>query len=275
MGVLITCAVAGLIVGLFIGGFDKIWRFLKRLAAAAAQEAAAAKGGDDDDQGLDDDDDEADKLPDVLESALITEVEPGLDDHADLVLNPIVLYQMRRLKEEARRKKLLEMIEAQEAGEEVPMGKKKGQMKILSDLGALSWCGKQVAKGGDAARSQEIRDKMKQIDTHLQVVFEVDTTRASLPRKQMQAGAKKVQSASSLAEELKWHPLDADKAERDTQRAEYARRGRARVQPPLDQAIATAGVRRASCGVGGGRRASVSSKSKKGAESDDKPDEEE
>ena len=249
MGVAVGMLVAGLIVGYMLGARKELMKMLKKMAAAAAKAEEDKKGGDEEDDKLDDDEEEGAELKEILEMCMVHEVEPGLDDHADTVLNPIVLYQIKKVKDELRKKALLEQLAAQEAGEEVPQ-KKIGHLKILSQLGALTWLGGVKAVGSDAARSQEIREKMKTVDTYLQTTYEVETAKAASHHKlRMQAGGKKIHTAMSLAEELKWHPLDSDKLQVDEQKSEYAKRGRSRVQPPLDHAIAAAGARRASCGA--------------------------
>ena len=237
-----------------------IMRLLRKLSAKAIpKKDDPTSGGDEGDDQLDEDDDATlAKALNALDQCMVTDAEPGIDDHADTVINPIVMYQIKCVKDEMRRKQLLEMMAAQEAGEEVPI-QKTGLLKVLYDKGALNWLGKRIAAGGEAARQQEVKEKLKKIDAHLSTLHEINVARAvARPKQRVPAGSKKVHTALSKANELKWHPLEVQGVLKEGQVFEYAKRGRARVHPPLDHSIAAAGVRRASCGGGGGgRRATV------------------
>ena len=193
-----------------------------------------------------------------MEIALSRENEPGLDDHPDTELNPILLYQIRMAKEELRRKKQAELQAALEAGEETgsPIVKE-GKLKLLTDAGALQWVGEKRAQQGGDARMAEIREQLKKVDTHLVTYFEIDVSRVPKPRVTNKiAGSKKLLTALGKANDLKWNPHEIERVRKEAEMGEYARRGRSRVAAPLDHLIAAQGARRGSVGGADLRRAS-------------------
>lgn len=77
---------------------------LKELLKAAGATEEDNNGADDaDDVDEDEGDDGIGK--DLLEQCMSTDVDYGLDDHADVVRNPIILYQVKQSKDTARREK--------------------------------------------------------------------------------------------------------------------------------------------------------------------------
>ena len=269
IGVVIAGIVVGLIVGFVIGSRGRhALMILKAMAELKKKLAEAGAGEDDaDDDKVDEEDEEMGKEDPILDS-LFTEAEPGLDDHQDTVLNPILLYQIKRAKDEMKERARLAALEGGE--EVVAVGPKEGKLRVLTDKGALRFLkGKKGIKdGGEAEVMAKIRENLKSIDTFMETTYEVDTKRVAPPKmKRTAAGGIKRLDALGKVNDLKYNPLDGDRLQKESAIAEYAKRGRARVHPPLDHLIAAAGVsrrgsvgggRRASCGGGGGgRRAST------------------
>ena len=86
------------------------------LVHETAQDEAVAvcelllKAGADEQDGADDneaeeDEEEEEKVVDILDRYLSTDVDYGLDDHADVVRNPILMYQVKLAKEAERLEK--------------------------------------------------------------------------------------------------------------------------------------------------------------------------
>jgi len=252
--------VVGLILGICIGARGRVRAALKALMEKMAKAQADAGAGEDDEDDKVDDEDEEKEVEDILETAMSFELEQGLDDHPDTELNPILLYQIRMVKERMRLEKLAAIAAAAEAGEENIIVKKEGKLKLLAEKGALQWLGDQhLQAGGDEQRSAELREKLKTVDGYLSTEQEINVTKIqphAIPKKRVHAGASKTLTALGKAKDLHFHPFEGEQIQRDAEIADYARRGRSRVGPPLDHLIAASGARRASCGGGMLRRAS-------------------
>lgn len=179
----------------------------------------------------------------------------------------------------AAQKKLLE--ELKESGGDVKVagtvgsvagvsrkyGATKNSALILHDAGARfkkgSKAKKAVAGGEDEEKkkAQEVRERLKTIDSHLAQVDDIDTAYVdSKSRSTLSASAGGLQkNALEVAKSTKFTPYGGDHARRLEDMAQYASRGRARVGAPLDHAI-TAKNERDRRGSTGVRRASLSRK---------------
>ena len=106
MGVAVGIAVAAMILGYLVGARKELMKMLARLASAS--ESAKDKGADGDDAGEDaDGDEEEGRLEDILMGYMNYDYLGGLDDHADTEFNPIMMYQVKKSKEEVRQRKEL------------------------------------------------------------------------------------------------------------------------------------------------------------------------
>ena len=257
-GMLVAGLVFGLILGYVLGARGRVAAALRAMLAAKMKEQPDAGAGEDDDK-VDEDEDDKGEIEDVLLDSMCFDVEPGLDDHPDTELNPILLYQIKQVKERIRLEKLAALAAAAEEGYSLEI-KKEGKFKLLAEKGALQWLGdKHLQAGGEEQRSAELREKLKTVDSHLSTEYEVTMSKAKekITSKTKQAGGKKRFTALGKANDLKWNPHQGETLRREGELAEYAKRGRSRVGPPLDHLIAGSGARRASCGgAGGTRRAS-------------------
>jgi len=313
IGVAAGMLVAGLILGFCIGVVIGM-RFRVKAALAAMLErvkpaaATGDDGGEDDDKEMDDEDVLTNALEELLQQFMSHDFVGGLDDHPETELNPILIYQVKKAKEEMRARKQLE---AQLLARDLPLnyletlspearvafllelkadpGPKLGanvgsvagkvrhygatvnSTRILVDAGARLTPSVQASLGEDDGNkaeraAQEVRERMKIIDNHLSTVSGVDVSREHNKRSSMQRIAGKgnlVQNALDMAKETKYNPFGGEATKRDDMKATCASRGRTRVAPPLDHAIAVSNERqrRGSCGLmgggpGGGRRAS-------------------
>jgi len=299
--------VLGLIIGLLIGTRMRI----KAAIAAAFEKMAAAKppagddGGDDgeDDKDQEEDDSLQSEVDEILQQYMSNEFIGGLDDHPETEFNPILLYQVKKAKDELRAKKQLE---AQLAARDLPpnhletlspeeraafllelkadpgpkiganVGSVAGKVRkygatvnstrILVDFGAKMTRTAQASSSEDDSSkaekaAQEVRDRLKVIDGHLSTVTGVDVTRdehKASKYKRLAGKGNLVQNALDAAKETKYkhvgEPLQLELIHK------YAARGRSRVGPPLDHAIAVSNERQRRGSVGGDgapRRASL------------------
>lgn len=119
-----------------------------------------------------------------------------------------------------------------------------------------------ASEGQEKKRAQEVRDKLRVIDTHLSTTADIDVSRGGMERQgtMLKAGQQGLsKNALEKAKETKYKPYGGDRMKLMEELGTYAARGRARVSAPLDHAISAQNekTRRASaCG----RRASVASK---------------
>jgi len=125
MGVAIAFLFAGLLVGLVVGyGFGRkkatMAKAAKMAAGAAAAAAALAKmlgasemeayENDEDKDEEKGEGDEEEKMSALERDFLSFDAAPGIDDHPDLYVNPIVMYNVKLAKENERVAKLLEQL---------------------------------------------------------------------------------------------------------------------------------------------------------------------
>ena len=157
----------------------------KQIIAAAKKSAKALvtlkellKAGADEQDGADDneaeeDEEEEEKVVDILDRYLSTDVDYGLDDHADVVRNPILMYQVKLAKEaerlEKRRAALIaegfdedevdRILEAEARGDFVGVGRSGAKMNPLALLISVGARAKPLAGGGgaEAAAADERR----------------------------------------------------------------------------------------------------------------------
>jgi len=112
IGVAVGMLVAGLLVGYLIGARKAIFDWLRKLAAAAAEDKAANKGANGDDgENADQDDDEMGSMADDLIAGFLdSEWVTGHDDHPETEFNPIMMYQVKKAKDEMRAHKAIEAL---------------------------------------------------------------------------------------------------------------------------------------------------------------------
>ena len=124
--------VGALILGWFLGYASAKWKSLlatlkksadqakkdRALSAAKAKMESAGAGEDEAEQEEDEEKKAKEEAQEVLEEFLSRDAAPGLDDHPDSFVNPIIMLQIKLAKEEVRRRKALDaLIKAQEYDE--------------------------------------------------------------------------------------------------------------------------------------------------------------
>jgi len=291
---LVVGLIVGLIVGFIVGRKTKKGKKAKDGASASAEEitkalGAAASSELDAYEAPDEDenDDDPESLMSKLEREFLSMVaNPGLDDHPDTEVNPIILYQVKMAKEQSRITKLLEKILESDAPEGmtlpspeevaamnpyekaalvarlqssgvVAVGPKSvgsvptmtrrhaqatNSSAILVAAGAHFQLANKSVPGEDAekTKAKELRERLRQIDQHMQNHRDIDTSKVEVKGSKTFAGRKGVSSdAFQVAKDTKINPFGGASMMRQEMLATYAARGRKRVGPPLDHMMAT------------------------------------
>lgn len=113
----------GFFFGYVVAKWKAIWAKLKAMMASSNMKKelnkANDKGAKDDDDKENEDEDEVAAAESVLDHFLSQESVPGLDDHAEIKVSPIMIYQVKRIQEERRLAELITALlkEREEAGE--------------------------------------------------------------------------------------------------------------------------------------------------------------
>lgn len=127
-GSMVVGMVIGAAVGFILGyAFAKRKDIMKALgkalakvtgaAKAASAEKSAAGKGEDEEEKDEDDDGTMNEAQSVLEEFLMRDNVPGLDDHPDTYVSPIITYQIKKSTEAIRTKKLIDAILAEREAE--------------------------------------------------------------------------------------------------------------------------------------------------------------
>ena len=310
MGVAIGMLVAGLLVGYLIGARKAIFDWLRKLATAAAEDKAADKGADGGDgEDADQDDDEMGSMADDLIAGFLdSDWVTGHDDHPETEFNPIMMYQVKKAKDEMRARKAIEalllandlpldhlesMTSAERAKVLAELKAESGAVKVTSNVGSvagvtrkygstvnathilvisgarLTAAGKAVKSdaNADAKKGQEVRERLRVIDSHLSSTDGIDIGQAEGQKglaKAMAGVGGLAKNALEKAQDTKLRPAyNMPSEERIVHSAKYAHLGRSRVGPPLDHAIAANNQRerRASCAAAARRVSAVAKRS--------------
>jgi hypothetical protein len=122
----IIFAILSLVLGILIGYVGAKWRqmlewFRKFLASAALKrELDAAKSSmesKDNEEEQEEDEDNVDEDDSLLAPFLSGDSVPGLDDHPEMYVNPIMLFEVKRRQEEKKMQKLIESLLAEQEAE--------------------------------------------------------------------------------------------------------------------------------------------------------------
>lgn len=230
--------VAGLVIGLILGfvlgrrarnlvtlaqDFVKAVRSLgKKVSAAAAAAAAAppapspadssaadkssdapASGSTDAElvstKEVTDDSSWQQQPPEIMLASFLNTFRSALDDHGDIVFNPVLQYQMRReqllMKERRQREK-----QAQEEGGEETVFKssyKFPPLKVLEEHGARLTSAD--AKSSEAREAAERRAQLKKTEQYLGDALDVDVAKSSEPKQSHLVGAEMFRNAMQAA----------------------------------------------------------------------------
>jgi hypothetical protein len=299
----------GLCLGYLCGRRKAIVDMLKNAAKDAALKKTLQQAGDDMANEEENEEDAAKgEAKEMLDLFLSMDSVPGLDDNAGVTVNPILLYDIKKREEQKRLEKLIKQLlsdkaaegqfdeaylaslsddERQKLGEKIMReqgtknhasvgsvpgftrehGASQNSMAILVAQGLRLAAAKEAsAQDADTKAAQQIREQMRTIDKHLSTDREIDISREPVKK----GSNLRVANALQMAKLTKVEPVkDMAEVLRYEERLDFARRGRSRVAPPLDQAgpsleqrLVAGTLRRQSITAaasplkGGGRRAS-------------------
>ena len=256
MALAIVFLVVGLLLGFLVGARAKVLTALKQIgkavksfvlkivSEAAASASSSSKSNDAknaSDGGADDSKMEEEAVGDVdltdVAGFLNMAEEPGLDDHPDLFMSPIVLYQIKKHKEEQltlQRKNFLaaeghteeEIEEMMAAGVRTgaeAQGARANPLALLISVGARV---EAVRKkdNSDALARVERRRMQKTIDVFLQKTRDI-TVKKEDQKLRTERGAR-IKTANEAAKEMMKDDEDAGKAFRLNRNVSAAKQAR-------------------------------------------------
>lgn len=213
--------IIGMVLGLIIGfamGFlvatrgKQISSLVKLIPASLRSLFKAADEDKDDGQAedqVDAEDEGADDLQN-LDNFLNSDHLPGLDDHADIEFNPIIMYKIKIAKEEQRKEKARAQLisdgydpdDMEEADANALAGAGDGKPTALAIMVAAGARVTPMAasNSAEALAREDRRRQVRSIDTYLNRYMDVDVTRVQKKTEGHAGGAKKKkQSALDVA----------------------------------------------------------------------------
>ena len=161
---------------------------LAKTASAARQPPAPAAGDETTDMELLRPEEEEEAMGALVESFLNGNHAPGLDDHAQVQFNPIIMYRMKRVKEQQRIER--EMKKRAESGEDSNPEDNSGDIVSYAkqSINVLIAAGARFSSLGNvnaaAQQQQERRRQLKSVEAYLAKQLEVDATRTTEPPEQ-------------------------------------------------------------------------------------------
>jgi len=204
---------------------------------------AGAENNDDGEAEAADADEEVEEEPqELLEQFMSSEMTYGLDDHADMVRSPIIMYHVKLAKEEARREKRKQQMIAEgmdeEDAERILLDEAAGGAAsgvgggggTQNALATLIAAGARVtalddSSSADAAQAEERRRQQRTIDAFLQKNRGIDTTK-TMAKKGAGGTSKRQDNALEVAVKTSSIPFGGDTAKRASEKVELAKRGR-------------------------------------------------
>lgn len=234
-------SISCLIIGFLIGTRARQLAASVKMAGHALKALAmlAIPAADDGDDGADDDGDEAVEedqsagLGDGIDDYLSYETNTGLDDHPEMVFNPILMYQIKLAKEAQRERAKLAAIEAMEGeggvGSEYAMANdfavKQNALAVLISVGARV-TPIRAGTDGDAVAMQERRRLLKTVDVYLSKELEVDTKSDAEHTGKKGGNRNKIKTAMDVAKETEISRHGGEGLNREFQNLRFAKESR-------------------------------------------------
>lgn len=213
---------------------------LKIKEAMAGMDDAEAMANDDDadpDEGKGDRDKE-----ELLDEFLFTDAGEGLEDHPDVEISPVILYQIKKSKDQQRLEKQKALLMAEGLTE----AEAEERMHALSEgggaigdgranaLAVLIAAGARVesAKGAtsdDMVKRQDLRRKQRNVNVFIQKAYDIETV---VKPKKAEDGIEDVKSrgnkktAVEVARETKFQPVGGQTWQRELKGIKYAKSAR-------------------------------------------------
>lgn len=230
---MIIGVIIGLVVGFCVGARARQLASAMKMApsALASLLKSLAHKADDEDEGQADDavdgEEEEDGRDVDVDDFLNNDHLPGLDDHADIQFNPIIMYKIKLAKEEERRERYRaqliadgydpdEMDESEQVAIGGGAGGKQNALSLLISVGAQTTAAK-GAQSAEAVARDNRRRQVRTIDTYLAKHLDADVTRTVAKKESGAASGaggdvKKKESALDVSSKTNnVHPGDAAK----------------------------------------------------------------
>ena len=229
MGLALAFLVVGLILGFFIGARSRqivakiknvgkamvsLSSLFKSAEAGGLDSAEAMKDGEDDEKETEEEGKEA-ELKDFLDEFLQLEETPGLDDHVDLEINPVIMHNIKKAKEAQRIQQQRAALAAEGLTEDeietrlndgdapkIGGGKPKA-LSFLISLGARVEASRGAASE-EAKKKEEMRRKQRNIKVFLSQTLNVDTATKAAGES---AKGGRLKNALEVAKDTKLHPV--------------------------------------------------------------------
>ena len=238
--------VVGLLIGFLIGARTRqiaaklkeigravlSLRLLLKIKESSMDSAEAMQDGDQDDeeeQKMKDGEEEKDPMADFLNDA----EEQGLDDHPEIELNPVMMFQIKKAKDAQRVQKQREDLAAEglteaEIDERIAAGVEGAGDGRLNALQVLIAAGARVepVKGKtseDAIKKSELRRLQRNVAVFLQKTLDIDTKVVPAKEGGSKGGRK---SAFDVARDTKSNPVGGDAVVRELKQHSYAKAAR-------------------------------------------------
>lgn len=246
-GIVAVVAVFALIIGFLIGTRAKqIVQAAKASAKAVLsirellKAGAADKNDDGEAEAAGEDDEEEEQEPqELLEGFMNSDQINGMDDHPDIVRNPILLYHVKLSKDEARREKRKlaliaegmdeedaeQMLRDEAAGGMISGGGGEGKQNALATLIAAGARVTAVTGGqsNEAALADERRRTARTIEVFLEKNRGIDTSKTAMKKSN---GGKRMENALDVAVKSKSTSIGGPDAQRHSEKIQMARTGR-------------------------------------------------
>jgi hypothetical protein len=252
MGVLIGVALACLLLGFVVGTRGRrMLAAVRAVASAIAKALAAAMQGqqaESSDAGADagDNDVEADEGEETkmdLDLNDFLSIEPGLDLHPELEMNPVIMWQLKLAKEEARHDQVIKALQAEGLDEDeinarlmnAEMGGgggahiKQSALQVLVENGARTTSTAQ-GKNAEQAAMDNLRRQRRNVDVFLAKQYGVDTTFAKVDAKQKRVESRDQHvSAAEKAADTGLNPYGGEQLKRSKMVVGMAMQARAQL----------------------------------------------
>jgi len=207
-------------------------------AMIGMDEAEAMNEGDDDDRE-DETGSDAKDGEELMDEFMNSDIVDGLEDHQDIEINPVILFQIKKAKEAQRLEKQKALLMAEglteaEADERMAMNAEMGGgvgEARANPLAVLIAAGARVeaAKGAtsdEMAKKIELRRKQRNVSVFIQKTYEIETKSKALDHSEKGSSKGNKKSAFDVARETKYKPVGGETYTRELKAVVQAKSAR-------------------------------------------------
>ena len=250
--VTIAAAVAGIVIGFLLGArvnqlhmkVQQVGKAIISLTAVfrAPPPGAGMEGMEQAEDDIDEEEDDPWKKDgedgrDPLEDFLHTEEIEGLEDHLDLEINPVMMHNIKRVKEAQRLQQIRETLAAEGLSEDDiearlfsgdvvgPAEAKMNPLALLISLGARA-SAIRVGQSADAQRKEELKRMQRNINVFLTKTLEVDTSTTQPKERKEKGGGGRMKNAMEVAKDTKRNRFGGDGLTRSLNSIKHAKGAR-------------------------------------------------